>query len=369
MTLTALPINASAGVPAYTARQTRQAFAALMMPGPGPLRTRSGFRPGGAPTVSVTPTTWSVGPFSAIVDAWVSTTQGPYLVASDATEVGAMTPADGTFARKDILYVQVDDTDEDGSGQRRAQVLYLAGVPASSPTAPATPARSLLVGTIDVPKVGSGDPVFTSSGQYAVTAGGVMPATAATVQPTGDRYDGLMTWRTDARLLHLWDGSSSRVVWDAALPAQSTIDNVLGETWYGVGVTYTVRSNLTNGRADVDAAMTLTFTAPDTGRVWIELEGMAATTGVTSGTGVFGTYWCLKDNNGGGLVTNSSLPMLPTQDTQATRLRYSTKVTGLTPGQSYTYTWQHFRGSGATGTAWWYIGGGITALMRARRAI
>ena len=144
---------------------------------------------------------------------------------------------------------------------------------------------------------------------------------------------------------------------------------VLAETWYGVGVAYVVKSNTANSRADIDANLTVTFTAPSSGAVWVELEGMAATTGVTAATGVFGTYWCLKDNNGGGLVTESAIPVLPTTNTEATRLRYSTMVTGLTPGQSYTYVWQHFRGAGATGTAWFYIGGGIKALMRVRRAV
>lgn len=369
MTVTAYPINASGGSPAYTARQGRQAIAGLMMPGNGPLAVRSGFRPGGAPTVSVTSTTWSAGTFTAVIDARQSSTQGPYLVASDATETGSMTPADGTFARKDILYVQVDDADEDATGQRRARVLYLAGTPAASPTAPATPDRSLLVGTIDVPKVGSGSPVFTPAQIYTVAAGGVLPDLDPYLPPTGERYQGQMFWRLDLEELQLQTATGARVIFAARYPSVNNQDYTLNELWYGVGQPYTIRSNTTNNRADVDAAMTLTFTAPDTGRVWIELEGFAASTGVTAGTGVFGTYWCLRNTADGSLVTNSSLPMLPTQDSQATRLRYSTKVTGLTPGQSYTYAWQHFRGVGATGTAWWYIGGGITALMRARRCI
>lgn len=369
MAVTAYPMNAAAGAPVYTARQGRQALAALMMPGNGPLAVRSGFRPGGAPAVSVDATTWSVGTFTAIIDPRQSSTQGPYLVASNATETGAMTPADGTFARRDILYVQVDDTDEDSTGQRRSRVLYLAGTAASSPSAPATPARSLLVGTIDVPKVGSGSPVFTQAQIYTVAAGGVLPDADPYLPPTGERYLGQLFYRLDLEELQLQTAAGARVLWASRYPSVNNQDYTLGETYYGPGQAFTIRSNTTNNRADVDAAMLLTFIAPDTGRVWIELEGQAASTGVTAGTGVFGAYWALRNTADGSLVTNSAIPMLPTQDTQATRLRYSTKVTGLTPGQTYTYAWQHFRGLGATGTAWWYIGGGINAIMRAKRCI
>jgi len=369
MAVTALPINASGGSPAYTARATRQAFAGLLMPGNGPLAVRSGFRPGGAPTVSVDATTWSVGPFTAVIDPRQSSTQGPYLVASDGTETGAMTPADGTFARRDILYVQVDDADEDSTGQRRARVLYQAGTPASSPATPGTPSRSLLIGIVDVPKVGSGSPVFTPSLIFTVAAGGILPDTDGILPPTGERYLGQMFWRLDLEELQIQTSAGARVLFAARYPSANSQDYTLNERWYGEGLAYTVRSNATNVRADVDAAMTLSFQAPDTGKVWIELEGMCASTGVTAATGNFGAYWCLRDTASGNLVPESAIPMVPTGDSQPIRLRYSTRVSGLTPGQSYTYAWQHFRGTGATGTAWWYIGGGIKAMMRARRSL
>lgn len=146
----------------------------------------------------------------------------------------------------------------------------------------------------------------------------------------------------------------------------SRADIKLAENWFGVGLTYTIKQNTSNSRADIDAGLTVTFTAPSTGMVWVELEGMAATSGVPSATGVFGTYWCLRNTADGSLVPESSIPMLPTTNTDATRLRYSTKVTGLTPGTSYTYAWQHFRGTGG-GNAWFYYGNGIKALMRVRR--
>lgn len=233
MAVTAYPMNASGGAPVYTARQGRQAMAALMMPGAGVLRARSGFRPGGAPAVSVDASTWSVGPWSGVVNADVSGVQAPYLCASDATDTGPMTPADGTFARKDILYVQIDDTDEDASGQRRARVLYLAGTAASTPSVPATPARSLLVGTIDVPKVGSGSPAFTASGFWSVAAGGVTPFSSAAGIPLGERYVGQLFYRTDLDELQAFSVGGTRTVWAASQPVAPWAWSAGSVSWSG----------------------------------------------------------------------------------------------------------------------------------------
>lgn len=208
MTITAYPINAVDGVPAYTARQGRQALAALMLPGANPLRSRSGFRPGGTPVVTVTASTWSVGPFSGVVDPGISPTQGPYLVASDATEQGDLLPADGSQPRRDILYVQVDDADEDTSGERRARVLYLAGAPSASPVPPSVPPRSLRIGVIDVPQVGGGSPAFTMDRRYTTAAGGIVPVVSQGERDALAAYEGLVVARLDLGLLELYVGST-----------------------------------------------------------------------------------------------------------------------------------------------------------------
>ncbi|MFI6162235.1 hypothetical protein ACIA59_20115 [Micromonospora haikouensis] len=265
MAVTAIPINASAGSPAYSARQTRQAWSALMMAGPAPLRSRSGLRPGGAPTVSVTTTTWSVGPLSGIVDAAVASVQGPYLVASDATETGAVTAAHATWARKDILYLQVDDTDEDSTGQRRGRVLYLAGTAAASPSAPATPPRSLLIGTIDVPAVGGGSPSYTPSRIWAVAAGGIVPVSSQAEEDSLSAYDGMVIARPDQGVLKTRLSTTWRTIWQP--PAAYTSS----------GITYPGGSSAISGdalRYQIDAV-----------RNEVELHGgvQASTTFTTGG--------------------------------------------------------------------------------------
>lgn len=160
MAITVLPIDASAGAPAYSSQHTRQAFSAFLGPAPAgrPLGARSGVRQG-TPTSTVFLSgagsmTWNVAAHSGVVDAETAAA-GPYLYATDGTDSGAITAANATNPRVDIVYVQINDADQDASGQRGGAVGYLAGVPAASPVAPAAPARSMVLANLNVPVSGA----------------------------------------------------------------------------------------------------------------------------------------------------------------------------------------------------------------------
>lgn len=221
MTLVCFPIDATGGAPTFSAQQTRQSVAALLMNGSSrPLGASGGRRPGPGLEVSATSTTWTVLAGVCVVDAAFTTAQAPYLVASDATVTGSMTPADGTNPRIDIIYVRVSDDPIDSTGLRQADILYLAGTAAASPVQPATPARSLLLATISVPKSGTGSPSASSSGYVAVGAGGVKPVLTAAMRdatltnPTA----GMTVYRVDTGLLQCYSGSA----WvDVTRPAPS----------------------------------------------------------------------------------------------------------------------------------------------------
>jgi hypothetical protein len=87
-----------------------------------------------------------------------------------------VTAADATNPRKDIVYIQVNDSSAgDGSGAVNADVLYLAGTPGVTPSAPDLPPRSFLVGTITVPVSGGGSPTVVLNPARFVAAGGVLP--------------------------------------------------------------------------------------------------------------------------------------------------------------------------------------------------
>lgn len=181
-----------------TAQQERQARAAGHGGGSGrQLGGRSGFRVGtAADTLTATSTTWTLTPCSAAIDPGASTHQGMYGWSTDANVTGTVTAADGTNPRKDIVYIQVNDsTAGDGSGAVSADVLYLAGTPGATPTAPALPARSFLVGTITVPQVGGGSPTVVLNPARYVAAGGVLPVADLAERDALVGYEGLQVVR------------------------------------------------------------------------------------------------------------------------------------------------------------------------------
>lgn len=215
MTITCLPMDATAGEPDYTAQNFRQSQAAQHGGGSGRrLGGRSGFRvdtPSNVLTASST--TWTLGPCAAMIDPGASTHQGMYGWSSDANVAGAVTAADATYARKDIVYIQINDSSAgDGSGALTANVLYAAGVASASPVAPALGVsgreRSFLVGTITVPAAGGGSPsVVLNPARYAA-AGAPLPVDLA-ARDALSKYDTLTVVRKDlpGRPTEVWDGS------------------------------------------------------------------------------------------------------------------------------------------------------------------
>lgn len=183
------------------ATQERQAKAPMYGAGSGrPLGGRSGFRVGTTGDIlTATSTTWTLKPCSAQIDPGASTSQGMYGWASPADITGTMQAAHDTYARKDILYIQVNDsTAGDGTaGTPSAPVLYLAGTATATPVAPDLPPRSFLVGTIDVPKAGGGSPTTTLNPARFVSAGGVLPIGSKGERDLLVPYVGMQISRTD----------------------------------------------------------------------------------------------------------------------------------------------------------------------------
>lgn len=167
MAIVALPVDASSGAPAFTAQQNRQAFSVLAGPAPAgrPVGALSGVRGGTLPTTvflnGTGSMTWNLAAHSGVLDVETSAIAGPYYYATDGTDTGTITAQDPTNPRIDIIYTQVDDTVQDGSTLRQGVVGYLAGTPAGSPSAPATPVRSLVLAQLNVPKVGGGAPTVS----------------------------------------------------------------------------------------------------------------------------------------------------------------------------------------------------------------
>jgi hypothetical protein len=260
---------------AVTAQQERQANAALYGGGSGRrLGGRSGFRVDTPSNIlTATSTTWTLTPCSAMIDPGATTHQGMYGWATDANVTGSVTAADATYARKDIVYIQVNDSSAgDGSGAVTANVSYLAGTPASTPVAPTLPARSFLVGTISVPIAGGGSPTVTLNPARFAAAGAPLPVYSATERDAiADKYDGLIIQRRDlpGRPNETWNGTG----WTGRGHAEFT----------GPVVVSTADAGTNYGTLTVDAAKTVgpTFVAGGAGgTVTVSEEGAYLVTSI-----------------------------------------------------------------------------------------
>jgi len=300
MTITCLPIDVSAGSPAYTAQNTRQAFSGLVAGGTArPIGAQSGLVAGHAPTITASSTTWSVGIGAYIVDPAFTTTQSPYFVANDAAVTGSMTAAHATLNRYDILYLQVNDTAIDSSGSRNATINYLAGTAASTPLIPTLPARSIMLAYILVPFSGGGSPVVTLYQRYAVASGGVLPVIA---QADRDSiilapYEGYTIYRQDTNSLECWNGSA----WDQVSP-------LTGALYGEVDGPNTPTTMVTNGVVYVPGGTcSVTVTLATTRRLRIVTKTL-----VTQNTTATGRYQLTAAYNSGSSVVVGSVVRLGT---------------------------------------------------------
>lgn len=206
--------DAVAGAPSYVGRALRQLMSPLVAGATAtrPLGAISGVRPGTpSSTVAATSTTWTVTAFAGVIDLEAAAIAGPYPFSFDANVTGAVTAANASYARIDILYVRVSDPAEgDGSSVPLIEVLYLAGTAAAVPAAPAVPARSFVIANINVPVSGGGSPTVTWNAPYAVAAGAPIP-----VRSQADRdakfptpYDGLAVYRLDTHMAETYNGTA-----------------------------------------------------------------------------------------------------------------------------------------------------------------
>jgi hypothetical protein len=220
MTITFHPVDADTStlLPKYTAQQFRQGQSALYGGGSGRrLGGRSGFRVDTPSNIlTATSTTWTLVPCAGMIDPAAATYQGMYGWATDSNITGTgptgVVAADATNPRKDIVYIQIDDKNVDGSGSLAGDVKYLAGTPGVTPVAPTLPARSFLVGTITVPQSGGGSPTVVLNPARFAAAGAPLPVYSQTERDALDEYDGLIVQRRDlpGRPNETWDGAGWR---------------------------------------------------------------------------------------------------------------------------------------------------------------
>jgi hypothetical protein len=198
MAITVWAVNAVSNNPTYAGRQLRQTTTAPFLAGATtarPLGAFSGVRPGTPATTVTAPTStsWSCAPHIGVIDGQTAAESGPYMYSVDAAVPGTITAANASNPRVDIIYAQVNDPAEsDGSTTPGVTISYLAGQAGATPTAPATPARSIVLAQINVPKSGGGNPSVTWVAPYFAAAGGRPQVATVANLPAGgstSRYD------------------------------------------------------------------------------------------------------------------------------------------------------------------------------------
>jgi len=259
MAIVVYPVDAVTGSPTYTGRMARETMSVFLAGATAadPLGARSGVRPGtSATTVTATSTTWSMGLHAGVLDMETAVEAGPYAYAVNTAQTGAVTAADATRPRVDIVWVRLDDPAEsDGSSAPAVVAGYTAGAPLASPVAPATPARCMVLATIQVPMSGGGSPTVIWVAPYTVAAGAPIPVRSDADLGLLTWYEGLQVYRLDTHLVETFDG----IVWRPTVPAGGTF----------------------SGSTDVNGAMTV---AHGLGYTPTKVTGIIVGSGSTPGT-------------------------------------------------------------------------------------
>jgi hypothetical protein len=190
----------------FAGREARLVEAVSIMADGTALGSRSGVRPGD-PGLTVTLAGSTINT-SAGVATVAYASQGVYRVAFPAsTSPGTLTAAHATLARIDLVYLRVWDNSVDASGLNQADIVYLAGTPSATPSAPVPAGTQIYMplATISVPASGGGSPtVSTAVRPFTVAPGGILPSTTT---PAG-LYVG-QYW-DDGTNLRRWNGTT----WD-----------------------------------------------------------------------------------------------------------------------------------------------------------
>jgi hypothetical protein len=307
--------------PQYHAAEMRRLLGGLLQRGDalGGFAARSGLFPNGsvvsgASAASLSGTTWTVHNVTGVIHTGITSLTGPYLFAHPE-ESGSVVPADATNPRIDALDLQIQDHDQDGSGFRRARVVYATGVPGVSPADPPVTANSLRVATILVPANGSPSPTLTVVAPYTVAVGGTIPVRDSDDYPgAGGRYQGML----------LWDVAQGALV----------VNQNAGGTWVPIGgpgaspptvqdfddvsifqFTNTAFDVLSSSGIYVDCGVA--FVAPISGRVMIH---WTVALDIVSGTNA--VAYCSPVVRTGGTVGSGSV-VLPAADNNSRRVSRS----------------------------------------------
>jgi len=212
------PVDAVGGAPVYSGRGLRQLHSPYLAGATAadPFGGVSGVRPGtSSGTVTATSTTWRCAPHAGVLDIQPAVEAGPYTYAIDEAVTGAVTASDASYSRIDLIYVQLTDQAEGNASAATPPsvvVRYIAGQPRATPVAPTTPARSMRLAEITVPKTGGGAPSVRWVAPYSAGAGGVIAVQDQAMRDALPKTEPLVVWRMDKHRAEAWNGSGWAVI-------------------------------------------------------------------------------------------------------------------------------------------------------------
>jgi hypothetical protein len=161
----------------------------------------------GTPNMSVNVATGIV-----VIPGTEATYQGVYVAENRGALNVAISPANATNPRKDLIVARIRDAAYSGA-TNSAAIEVVTGVPAVSPAEPAIPSNSWVLAMVDVP---ANDTAITNSqitdrrssqsGQQgqAASLGGVIVCTSTAMPP---HVEGRVIYQTDTDILLISDGS------------------------------------------------------------------------------------------------------------------------------------------------------------------
>jgi hypothetical protein len=216
-----------------------------------PLRVRSGIRdaPSSPGRVTFTQNKALVNPFQAVIQDSTRPALGAYLVTLDAAKELAITAADPSRGRIDLVIAEIVQADPGFS------VRVVQGQPSASPQPPAvTNPLYLPLAQIQVP-AGGAAPTVADQRRFTAALGGILPVHTAADRPVvaaGSQF----VYRLDTGVLEVQKGGT----WVPYRPPRGSVD-----TWHAV----TFQNGWSNFGAEyVPAAYTITEDG------WVRLRGL-----------------------------------------------------------------------------------------------